>query len=375
MDRPRPAQLVGVLLIAGTLLLTACGGGGAPSGTGEVAAGGDLPTTAAPSRQGHPDELVEPLTGRVVDDEADARHLEGPALVVKVDNDPHARPQQGLVQADIVYELEVEGITRFAAAFHSTESTPVGPIRSARMSDIDLVSNLGRPLFAWSGANGTVVGEVTQAEDWGVLANLSHDMVPDLYWRDTSRVAPHNLYSDTVELRARADATAKAPHPVFEYREEGEELPDGARSVPGISITFRGDGRIDGVEYAWDEERQGWARFQTDFLHGDGVNAHLDASGTQIAPENVVVMFIEYTLHQASPQALTTGSGGAVVLTAGRAIPARWSRPQPSDPISLTTPEGDPIGLSQGRTWVALPIEGSTQYLSSERADQLLATS
>lgn len=374
MDRPRAPKLSAALLLIGALILSACGGGGAPSGTGEVAAGGDLPTTAAPSHQGHPDELVAPLTGRVVEDEADAERLDDPALVVKIDNDPNARPQQGLVQADIVYELEVEGITRFAAVFHSADSTPVGPIRSARTSDIDLISNLGRPLFAWSGANGTVTGEVTRAGDWGVLANLSHDMAPDLYWRDTTRVAPHNLYSDTVELRARADATAGPPDPVFEYR-DSDDPPDGAPRTPGVSITYRGDGRIDGVEYAWDEQRHGWARFQTDFLHGDGTNAHVDATGAQIAPENVVVMYIDYALHEASPQALTTGEGEALVLTAGRAIRARWERPQPSDPIRLTTTGGDPIGLSPGRTWVALPLPGSTVELSPERAARLLTAS
>ena len=72
-------------------------------------------------------------------------------MVVKIDN-VDAEPQSGLNQGDIVYEEIVEGrATRFAAVFNSKESNPVGPIRSGRTQDINLLGNLNDPVFVWSG--------------------------------------------------------------------------------------------------------------------------------------------------------------------------------------------------------------------------------
>ena len=76
-----------------------------------------------------------------------------PALVVKVDNAWGAWPQSGLNEADVVFEILVEGISRFAAVYQSESAGLVGPIRSARTSDLNLVAMLNRPLFAWSGGN------------------------------------------------------------------------------------------------------------------------------------------------------------------------------------------------------------------------------
>ena len=96
-----------------------------------------------------PSGPVAPFTGLP----ADAETLARSALVVKVDNHPRARPQTGLDQADIVFDLRAEGVTRFAAVFHSQVPDPVGPVRSSRTSDFDLLRGLDNPLYASSGAN------------------------------------------------------------------------------------------------------------------------------------------------------------------------------------------------------------------------------
>ena len=82
---------------------------------------------------------------------------------MKIDNHRDARPHAGLNQADVVYEEIVEGITRFFAIFHSTDADPIGPIRSARTTDVDLLNQLNRPLFAWSGGNADVVQRIGNA--------------------------------------------------------------------------------------------------------------------------------------------------------------------------------------------------------------------
>src|SRR6202023_2878882 len=110
-----------------------------------------------------------------------------------IDNAPRARPQIGLVQADVVVEEQVEGgVTRFAAIFQSQDVSRVGPVRSARSTDIALVANLDRPLFAYSGANARFLQLVHAAP----LVDVGVDADPGIYARDFTRPSPYNLFSN-----------------------------------------------------------------------------------------------------------------------------------------------------------------------------------
>ncbi len=301
MARHRPSRSAGTILagLACAMLVVSCGGDPGPevsaAGPGERAAGPE--SSAAPATGGvvattDPGPLTWPLAGTVAPGGAAGDRA---AVVVKIDNDPQSRPQAGLEAADLVYELEVEGITRFAAVFHSGEAETVGPIRSARSSDVDLLGNLGRPLFAWSGANPTVAGEVGGAAAAGVLVNVNQDLASQHYWRDSTRVAPYNLYSDTLALRALAPSDQSSPGPVFEYLDDGEGLAVGAIPVAGIQVSYPGDGRISEVVFAWDPERGGWPRFQVDRRHAEWDSAFRSATGAPIVPTNVVILETIYT--------------------------------------------------------------------------------
>jgi len=152
--------------------------------------------------------VVNPLTGAPAADES---ILNRPALVVKIDNHPQARPQWGLNQADLVFEENVEQLTRFAAVFHSQGSDPVGPIRSGRIQDVNLLGSLNHPLFAWSGGNQQVTSAIRKS--W--LVDLSHSVANEKggYRRESSRNAPHNLLAETTKLWSLAPADAKPPAP------------------------------------------------------------------------------------------------------------------------------------------------------------------
>ncbi|MEM1334590.1 MAG: DUF3048 domain-containing protein, partial [Actinomycetota bacterium] len=115
------------------------------------------PTSAAPVETvPELDGLPLPLTGQRVGEDFPA--LDRPALAVKIDNNPRAQPNHsGLAVADIVFEEIVENQdTRFAAVFHSQDADPVGPIRSGRSQDINLLLPFNEPLFGWSGGNAGV---------------------------------------------------------------------------------------------------------------------------------------------------------------------------------------------------------------------------
>jgi len=280
------------------------------------------------------------LTGLPVDAPSDR-----PVLIVKIDDAPGARPQQGLNQADVVIEERVEGgLARFAALFQSTVVDEVGPIRSARTSDVHLFANLGAPLFAYSGSNLGVGGALAASN----LVDVGAPRVRDAYRRSSQRRAPHNLYADTVALWLAAEGSR--PTPLFEFRADGQALGAGARPAAGVVLTF---GSTD-VEYTWNPAVGGWERTT------DG-RPHVDADRVRVAPPNVVVRFVEYRPSPAdarSPEAVVTGSGEVWVLTAGQVVVGRWEQPTPGERTRYLDAAGAEIRLTPGRTWVALPAPG-----------------
>lgn len=345
---------------------------------------------------------VWPLTGLP---DAKAGGPAHPAIVVKMDNSPDARPQTGINEADIVYELLVEGITRYALVFHSNLVDPVGPVRSARSSDINLVADLSTPLFAWSGANGGVMGEVAAAARKGILIDASYDAASPAYYRSNERQAPHNLYVHLPQLlELKGPDNPSNPAPIFTYRKPVLAAPTTTSSttsttskkksdtttttlapvtttttalpgapIPGFTIDFGGVS----VDYVWNAATKGWSRLQVDQSHPRAKSATLDTAGVQVAPANVIVQFIDYGTSPSdsrSPMALTVGSGKVLVFTEGRAIAGTWSRPSAEKPTTYTANDGTPIQLTPGRTWVALPRAGSPVItLDQATADAYLA--
>ena len=167
---------IAIILVS---VLAACGGGGTSSDT---TAGSVEPLTTTPLAPGYP------LTGLPITDQAAATRV---ALVAKIDNHPAARPQTGLNKADIVFEENVEALTRFAAVFHSQGSDPVGPLRSGRTQDIDILASLNKPLFAWSGGN-YLVTKAINASDM-VNVGYSASRGKGGYYREKTMKAPHNM--------------------------------------------------------------------------------------------------------------------------------------------------------------------------------------
>ena len=122
-----------------------------------------------------------------------------------------------------------------------------------------------------------------------------------------------------------------------------------------LSVNFTG-GPV--TSFVWDAGLNGWVRSM------DG-KLHKVANGTQIAPENVVVLETSYRTSPAdakSPEVVSVGSGKAVVLTAGKIIVGTWSRATASDKPVLKDPAGATIALTPGRTWVEMPESGQTRY-------------
>lgn len=299
----------------------------------------DTTTTAEPV----PDGPAAPLTGLPA-----TGSLDWPALVVKIDNFPEARPQTGLDQADIVFEMLTEGVTRFAAVFHSNQPSPVGPVRSSRTSDFDLASGFNTPLYASSGGNDYVASRLRSLPIIEVTA-----ISQSVYFRDSSRRAPHNLYVNTPDLFALAPDDAEAPLPWFEFRDPDDDPPASAVAIDGpVTIDYRGTPT---VTHTWDAERAGWLRTQ------DG-RPHTTVLGDQLAPTNVVIMIVDYTVSPAdatSAELQSVGTGPVMVLTDGHLIEGTWSRDAAVGQPTFVDDDGEPILLTPGQTWVLFPEAGA----------------
>ncbi len=318
--------LVGLAVVA-----AACSGGGGGVATKHKVA----PTSTT---QGPP---VAPLTG-LTDNAAQA--LTRPALSVKIENTPDARPQTGLDAADVVYEQQTEaGITRFMAVFNSNIPPVVGPVRSARIMDPDLFVPLGG-IFVYSGAIQPTVAAVSAAPGVNVIVDTGSD--PALF-RDRTKQAPHNLYGHADQLLARGGKPVPPPA-LFSYLPRG--TPFNGDQVQSFTVNFNVAGGADQYRptYTYDQGSNTWKR-------AIGLTPFMDTDGQQDAPTNVIVEFVGCCL--SSPESgnfQTVGNGDAWIFSNGKVVKGKWSRSDRSQVTQFTDANGTPVKLTPGKTWVEL---------------------
>ncbi len=337
------------LAVALIVLLAACGGGddAEKTSTTKTTEASTTTTAAAPAY---------PLTGLPITDPAIAAR---PALVVKIDNADGTytgRPQQGINEADVVYEEMVEGsVTRFAAVFHSRDAVNrVVPVRSARSTDVALFTPLRRPLFAWSGANKDFAALIRAS----AIVDVGYDAQSGLYRRDSARRSPVNLWTTTELLWSKAPPDGQPPPALFTYRPEGT-VPEGAEPKTHAYVNY---GTLPGsapVDFRWDDGRGVYLRFQKG-------SPHVDEAGVQVAPRNVIIQITPYrdtggkdVSGHAVFEAQAIGSGEALVLTAGKLIRATWTKTALDAVTTFTDASGAPVALTPGQTWVLMPQAGT----------------
>jgi len=287
-----------------------------------------------------------PLTGTTT-----AAIAQRPALAVKIDNHSFARGQWGLNQADVVVEELVEGtISRFIAIFHSQAPDVVGPIRSARETDVGFLPMLGESLLVYSGGNATVRSIVdAETSVVGIYPNRTYDSV---YYRTNQKSVPHNLLSGAPALWDIAPGGLALPIAMFDYRPEVLETPRAAVVADPLTVDFGG------ITATWSWNGDHFARVHGSFTHRD-------AAGEQITADNVLVLETPYFTSGStgSPVANTLGTGFGVLLTDGVRIDVTWSRESASAPYVLTeVATGDPALLAPGRTWVELVPTGLSPF-------------
>ena len=328
------AAAVTAVVLAGTgagLAMTR--GGPAPPAAGRSSPVASPGPTATPKSSAKAEPVPEPrstnpLTGGKVSG--------NPVIAVKVENTAAARPQVGLSLADIVFVQEVEGAqTRLVAAYHSRLPTRLGPVRSARTTDAELLPLFGKPGLVYSGANGRVQRRLNAAS----LVPIYRET------RDRRRVAPHNVFVDLARI-ARTERLGKAQPIGWTFAgkpsQRGQAADKAVSKVGNDVFAFNyNDGRY---TVSWRGQR---------YVDGD--------SDAVARADNVVIMRVRNVpdgnrdvLGSASVLSKTVGRGTVSVYRDGRKISGSWARSKASEPLQFTDPAGQPIALRPGQTWVTL---------------------
>ncbi|MDP1720501.1 MAG: DUF3048 domain-containing protein [Candidatus Nanopelagicaceae bacterium] len=318
-----------VAIVAAVLLLSSC------QSTNKASDGSGGPSSAKTII------TYNSLSGRVGTD--------GPVLVVKIDDTYQAHPQIGLDQADVVYIEQVEGgLTRLAAVFSSVIPDQIGPVRSARISDIDILAQYGHVAFAYSGAQSKLLPVIHAAnlQDLGAQRES-----PTIYVRDETRYAPVNLILQAGLLMAKLKDESV---PIDVSKNMGWNFalaaPLGGNHIISVKVKWPANS----YTATWSSTQSRWLLYQND-------KPDLAVDGRQLGPTTFVIQMVSITpsaYHDkfggVTPFSATVGQGDGFILRDGTSYPAKWNRPSATSGTTWTQIDGSPLPFAPGQIWVAL---------------------
>ncbi|WP_274363071.1 DUF3048 domain-containing protein [Paenibacillus thermotolerans] len=327
--------LLATLTLSIVCLLAACGRGAAEEPT--------EPETPPPAEQEIPEEppkpaFTAPLTGLGLD-----RPVESRPFLLVINNHSKARPQSGLSQADLFYEVLAEGeITRILAVFQShTFDGAIGPVRSIRPYFIDIGKSFDAiDIHAGGSPDGYAMLKKEGLDHLDEITNAG-----PYYWRDKSRKAPHNLYTNLENIGKGVEkkkfATAATNIRSFSF------LPEDAAAEGEVASAFDLTFLLKSykVSYQYDSEQKVYKRFINDEPHTDLNN------NEQLSAANVVVMEAPHkVLDDVGRRAVDLSAGGkAKIFQQGKVRPAEWRRNRTDDAIRLYI-NNEEVGLVPGQT-------------------------
>jgi hypothetical protein len=274
--------------------------------------------------------------------------LDGQILAVKIDDTVAARPQIGLDKADIVYIEQVEGgLTRLAAIFSSEIPQLIGPVRSARITDIEVLAQYGTVVFAYSGAQSKFLPVIRAANlhDYGAQRQS-----PTIYTRDPLRNSPTNmvLRADLLMEKVAEDEKVVSRSALNAW--SFGEKPLGGSPVSEVKVSWP----TATYEFRWSVEENRWTVFN------NGV-PNLSATGAPHSPTTVVIQKVQIVpsiygdkLGGVTPHSLTIGSGTGHILRDGEYFPATWSRTDAQSGTTWRAVDGSELSFARGQVWVAL---------------------
>jgi hypothetical protein len=284
-------------------------------------------------------------------------------LAVKIDDTRAAHPQVGIENADVIYIEQVEaGLTRLLAIYSSSYPIKVGPIRSARISDIDILAEYGRAGFAFSGAQQKMYPVIASAN----LANLGAQRnPPSVYFRDQLRRSPTNmfLYPDKlleIDKNAAMIDVVKEPGWIFgEKPDLGDEIVSAKVFWPNAQYEVR-----------WSKEEDRWLIFFNGEPNTNPEGYHLGSPTFIIQKVNITASSFGDKFGGVTPRHEVIGEGDGYLLRDGEIFPLKWKRSEATAPTQWFLANGAPAPFDRGQIWIALTnVEPSFEFARSTPSD------
>jgi hypothetical protein len=293
---------------------------------------------------------LAPLRGTTVP----AGSLTNASIAAKIDNHPDARPQVGLERTDLLFEELVEGgLTRYVAVWQSDIPDLLGPVRSIRPMDPNIISPLGG-IVCYSGGQERFVALMRKTP----VYNAIHGQ-PDTastFFRTPTKKAPHNVLVKAKELLAQ-HTSIPAPAQQFAFALDQSSSTAAKDGKPTGVINYRFSSIMSG-SWTWDAAAKAFLRKQAGVVD-------TDSAGAQLKATNVVAMRVPVTDDQNVPRTEMLGGGEAWVSSGGATVHARWEKPSATDPIRLIDDSGVTIRLAPGNSWIELvPLAGAVEFVA-----------
>lgn len=268
----------------------------------------------------------------------------GKVFAIKFDDTIYAHPQEGVEAADVVVITQVEaGLTRLMGIYSSKYPEQLGPIRSARISDIDILAQYGRVGFLYSGAQSKLRPVLSNAN----LVNLSAERnPPTIYFNDPERVAPYSMMVRLPLLFVKADAVEEVKSVGWSHGDRAESaLPVDRALVNWPNSSY---------EMLWNEND---SRFDLNF----NGKANLARSGELLGSNMLVVQVVKIAPSKygdkfggITPKSEVVGEGDAFIFRDGTVTKVRWSRASASEPTSWSLEDGREAKFARGQVWIFL---------------------
>lgn len=368
---PRRVLVLGMAL-ALVALVAGCGSSGPTTAATAVPAGGPLaglsgpggnPTpapspsadaTESPTPEPTPVLVSAPLTGRLVSPAAAARH----PIAVMIDDLWAARPQSGFSAASVVWQAPAEGgIPRYMLIFGENQPGAVGPVRSARYYYIAWAAEW-HAVYAHAGGSPQALETLWAQGDGKLVYNADQFAYGAYFHRVTDRFAPHNLYTDGQQLDAIAAGVGAAGTPVQPIWQFAPDASLADRPAGGqIVVSYPSNT----IEYDYDRATNSYPR--TVSVEGP---QHDAATGERVAPQNVVIMLMQFGplndghQNKGRLEATVVGRGPAWICTNGRTTKGTWRKASLTAPTRFYDDQGREITLTVGQTFVNVLPLGST---------------
>lgn len=285
------------------------------------------------------------LTGVKVESEAAAKQA---ATAIMIENSPDARPQSGLKNSGVVFEAIAEGgITRFLVLYQQEKPELVGPVRSLRSYYVDWLAPFNASV-AHVGGSKAALDEVRN----GNYRDIDQFFNPNAYWRASDRYAPHNVYTSFERIDALNNEKGYTSS-TFTGFERKDDTPSAEPNATSITVTMSSPAYNSAYSYDTDTNS---------YLRSQGGAPHNDRETGQINPKVVIVMKANMSRvmedgYRESIQ--TTGSGTAYIFQDGTVTEGQWQKPSQKEQVSFTDPNGNPIKLNRGQTWLSVVPEGT----------------